>query len=105
MPPHQPPGLAPLVYKPLPLGSIRPAGWLREQLLVQAAGLSGHLDEFWADVEDSAWIGGRQEGWGRGPYWLDGVVPLGILLGDPKLKAKAAHWVDYILTHQSADGW
>ena len=48
-----------------PLGSIRPAAWLREQLVVQAAGLSGHLDEFWPDVQDSAWIGGKQEGWER----------------------------------------
>ncbi|HEY8747807.1 MAG TPA: beta-L-arabinofuranosidase domain-containing protein [Tepidisphaeraceae bacterium] len=97
--------LIPLVYHPLPLGSIRPSGWLREQLLVQASGLSGHLDEFWADVEDSAWIGGKQEGWERGPYWLDGVVPLAILLDQPKLKEKARRWVDYILTHQSQDGW
>ena len=84
MPTAQPTGLLPLAYRPLPLGSIRPAGWLRDQLQVQAGGLSGHLDEFWPDVEDSAWIGGKQEGWERGPYWLDGVVPLGILLDDPK---------------------
>ena len=40
------PGLAPRAFVPLPLGSIRPTGWLRRQLRIQADGLSGHLDEF-----------------------------------------------------------
>ena len=90
---------------PLPLGSIRPAGWLRDQLRIQADGLSGHLDEFWPDVRDSGWIGGDAEGWERGPYWLDGIVPLAFLLNDTKLLAKARRWMDYILTHQQPDGW
>ena len=29
------------VFQPLPLGAIRPTGWLRAQLEVQAAGLGG----------------------------------------------------------------
>ena len=90
---------------PLPLGSVLPRGWLRDQLQIQADGLSGHLDEFWPDVAQSKWIGGEAEGWERGPYWLDGIVPLAILLDDPRLKAKVQHWVNYILTHQHADGW
>ncbi|MBA3947636.1 MAG: glycoside hydrolase family 127 protein [Herpetosiphonaceae bacterium] len=90
---------------PLPLGAIQPRGWLCEQLRIQADGLSGHLDEFWPDVAQSRWIGGDAEGWERGPYWLDGVVPLAFLLEDPKLKAKVRHWVDEIVSHQAADGW
>ena len=75
----------------LPLGSIRPAGWLREQLLIQARGLSGHLDETWADVgPDSGWLGGGGESWERGPYYLDGLIPLAYLLDDPALKKKGA---------------
>ena len=35
---------------------IRPAGWIRRQLEIQAEGLSGHLDEIWPDVRDSRWI-------------------------------------------------
>jgi DUF1680 family protein len=95
----------PNVFQPLPLGSIRPTGWLLSQLQTQAAGLSGHLDEFWPDVAQSGWIGGEAEGWERGPYWLDGVVPLAFQLDDPRLIAKVTHWIDYILDHQREDGW
>ncbi|HET7648152.1 MAG TPA: beta-L-arabinofuranosidase domain-containing protein [Gaiellaceae bacterium] len=84
---------------------MRPAGWLADQLRVQAAGLSGHLDEFWPDVAESGWIGGDAEGWERGPYWLDGVVPLAFLLDDESLQAKVTRWVDHILEHQQEDGW
>lgn len=97
--------LLPLALHPLALGAIRPTGWLRQQLQIQANGLSGHLDEFWPDVARSAWIGGDAEGWERGPYWLDGVVPLAYLLDDERLKAKVQHWVTYILDHQHRDGW
>jgi len=99
------PALLPVALHPLPLGSIRPRGWLRRQLEIQRDGLSGHLDEFWPDIADSAWIGGAAEGWERGPYWLDGVVPLAHLLDDARLKAKVTRWIDYILEHQQQDGW
>ena len=98
-------GLIDKALHPLPLGRIRPAGWLLNQLRIQAAGLSGHLDEFWPDVAESGWIGGKAEGWERGPYWLDGIVPLAFLLDDEKLKAKAEHWINCILKYQHDDGW
>ncbi len=97
--------LAESIFQPLPLGSIKPAGWLLNQLHIQANGLSGHLDEFWPDVARSGWIGGDAEGWERGPYWLDGIVPLAFLLNDDNLKKKVYRWMDYILTHQYPDGW
>lgn len=93
------------VLKPLTLGSISPAGWLKKQLQIQAKGLTGHLDEFWPDIKDSGWIGGEADGWERGPYWLDGLVPLAFLLEDPVLIGKVQYWIDYILSHQQPDGW
>src|SRR5271155_1592866 len=81
-------GLRANTFEPLPLGSIKPSGWLKNQLEIQAAGLGGHLDEFWPDIKESAWFGGKAEGWERVPYWLDGVVPLAYVLGDPRLQAK-----------------
>jgi hypothetical protein len=92
-------------FCPLTLGEIHPTGWLQNQLQIQADGLSGHVDEFWPDIADSQWIGGKAEGWERGPYWLDGIVPLAFLLDDQKLKAKARHWIDAILQLQHDDGW
>ena len=54
--------LAPSAFYFLPQGSVRPAGWLREQLRTQADGLSGHLDETWADLgPESGWLGGKGE--------------------------------------------
>ncbi|MFN8635474.1 MAG: glycoside hydrolase family 127 protein [Chloroflexota bacterium] len=94
-----------MAFEPLPLGQVRPAGWLRDQLRIQADGLTGHLPDFWPDVQRSQWIGGNAEGWERGPYWLDGLVPLAVLLDDSKLKAHAAHWVECILASQREDGW
>lgn len=92
-------------FYPLPLGSIRPRGWLRDQLEIQASGLSGHLDETWADVgPNSGWLGGTGESWERGPYFLDGLLPLAYLLDDAHLKAKAQRYVEWTLTHQAPDG-
>jgi hypothetical protein len=89
----------------LPLTSVKPKGWLARQLQVQADGLTGHLDEFWSDVgPNSAWLGGTGESWERGPYWLDGLVPLAYLINDGRLIAKARKWVSWTLDHQQDSG-
>ena len=89
----------------LPQGAIKPTGWLRAQLQIQASGLSGHLDETWADVgPNSGWLGGTGESWERGPYFLDGLVPLAYLLDDARLKTKAQRYIEWTLTHQQANG-
>jgi uncharacterized protein len=99
------PGLAAPAFRPLPIGSIRPAGWLLRQLRIQADGLSGHLDEFWPDVGQSKWFGGQAEGWERAPYWLDGAIPLAWILRDEPLQKRISGYIDYIVTHQRDDGW
>src|ERR1700674_5745244 len=89
----------------LPLTSVRPKGWLKRQMEIQAAGLSGHLDEFWPDVgPNSGWLGGNGESWERGPYFLDGLVRVAYLLDDMRLKATAQKFVEWTLEHQRADG-
>lgn len=98
-------GLAEPMFRPLPLGSITPDGWLRNQLRIQADGLSGHLDEFWPDVGQSQWFGGKAEGWERAPYWLDGVIPLAWILGDKPLQSKVSRYMDHIISNQRPDGW
>jgi len=90
---------------PLPLGAIQPKGWLKNQLQIQVDGLSGHLDEFWPDIKNSAWFGGDGDAWERAPYWLDGVVPLAFLLNDEALKARVIKYMDTIIRGQDEDGW
>jgi hypothetical protein len=97
--------LAPGAFYLLPAGSIQPRGWLQKQLRMQADGLGGHLDETWADVgPNSGWLGGNGESWERGPYFVDGLVPLAWLLKDVTLKAKAQKFIDWTLDHQAENG-
>ena len=98
-------GLLDPAFRPLPLGSIHPRGWLARQLRIQADGLSGHLDEFWPDVGQSQWFGGAAEGWERAPYWLDGVIPLAWTLGDTSLQQKVSGHIRTIVQRQRRDGW
>ena len=89
----------------LPLGTVKPDGWLRDQLVIQGKGLTGHIDEFWPSLRDSAWHSGEGEAWERGPYYLDGLVPLAYLLEDPDLIAKVERWIEPILSSAQPNGW
>ena len=84
---------------------IKPDGWLRRQLEIQAQGLAGNLDKVWPDIRESAWIGGDREGWERVPYWLDGFIPLAYLLDDEDMIARAERYIYAILDRQGEDGW
>ena len=59
-------------YIELPLGDIKPQGWLNDQLERMAAGMTGSLDEIYPEVVGSrnGWLGGDGDGWERGPYWI-----------------------------------
>ncbi|WP_217592386.1 beta-L-arabinofuranosidase domain-containing protein [Cohnella sp. GbtcB17] len=92
-------------FEALPLGAIKPREWLHDQLRIQADGLTGHLDEHWADVgDDNGWLGGKGESWERGPYYVDGLLPLAYLLEDERLIAKAQRWIEWSLASQREDG-
>jgi len=100
----------PLVHKPfmeLPLGAVRAEGWLHEQLMQQANGMTGHLDEILPDLmgDRNGWLGGDGDQWERGPYWIDGLLPLAYILDDDALKAKAQRWVEWTLASQQEDGF
>ena len=101
---------APLLAQPytaLPLGAIRPKGMLLEMLVRQQQGLTGKLDSIYSLVcgPNNGWLGGTGDGWERGPYWIDGLVPLAYMLDDKKLKAKVQTWVEWSISNQRADGY
>ena len=93
---------APLVqtqYAELPLGAVRAEGWLLDQLERQRDGLTGHLDSLYAPVvgDNNAWLGGDGDTWERGPYWIDGLLPLAYILDDKVLIDKALKWVNAMM--------
>lgn len=94
------------VYRALPLGAIKPKGWLLQQLQTMAKGSSGHLDETYAKLkDDNGWLGGKGDGWEEAPYWLDGAVPLAYLLDDVALKAKVLRYINWTLANQRPSGY
>jgi DUF1680 family protein len=99
--------LAPVPYAELPLGAIEPRGWLLDELRRMAAGMTGHLDEWYPEVAGprNAWLGGDGDTWERGPYWIDGLYPLARLLRDANLTAKAMQWIEWTLRNQREDGY
>ena len=76
-------------YGEVPLGAIKPQGWLLHQLQIMRDGTTGHLDEVHNKIKnDNGWLGGAGDGWEETPYWLDGAVPLAYLLDEQPLKEK-----------------
>ncbi len=79
-------------------------GWIKRQLEQQRAGLFGHLHEVWKDVRDSKWFGGKEEGWERFPYYLNGLIPLAYALNDQDLIVKVEKYVDILINAQDERG-
>lgn len=93
-------------YHRLPLGAIRPAGILGGLLDKQRRGLTGAMPDIFPDVGPrSAWLGGDGESWERGPYYLDGLVPLAFLTDDPALLERVGCWMDALFSSQREDGF
>lgn len=102
--------LYPLQRKPyveLPIGSIKPSGWLKEMLIRQRNGMSSSLDILYPKVmgERNGWLGGDGDQWERGPYWIDGLLPLAYILDDDSLKQKVQPWIEWALASQREDGF
>ncbi len=94
-------------YIPLPLGAIQPQGWLREMLIRQKNGATGNLDKLYPLVMGSrnGWLGGDGDQWERGPYWIDGLLPLAYILDDKELIAKVKPWIEWTINSQQPDGY
>ena len=89
----------------LELTEVTPSGWLKEQLKIQASGLSGILYDVWDSVGSyNGWLGGTGDNWERAPYFLDGILPLAYYLKDKKLWEIAQKYIDCILDSQDEEG-
>lgn len=91
----------------LPVGSIRPAGWVGRYLELQRDGLTGHLGEIsaWLEKENNAWLTtGGDHGWEEVPYWLKGYSDLAYILDDKKMLAETKTWIEAIFASQKPDG-
>lgn len=103
----------PLLPSPLiklPIGSIRPEGWVRHQLELMADGFTGRLPELsqWCKFEGSAWASAKGEGqfgWEEMPYWLKGFADLGYVLQNERIVKESKRWIEGILSSQRADGY
>jgi len=104
------PPLVPSPLVKLPIGTITPRGWLRQQLELEADGMTGHLEEIskWCGFQDSAWAsadGQGQFGWEELPYWLKGYGDLGYVLKDDRIIRNARKWIDAVLASQEPGGY
>ena len=112
--------LTPSFYK-LPVGAVRPEGWLKRELEAWANGITGHLHEyqsetFWdtwdkrplkkdrprdvTKLYDDSWWPFEQQG-----YWADGITQLAYILDDDRLKGIAEEFMNKVLAGQNPDGY
>lgn len=101
---------SPLLSKPymeLPIGAVRPEGWLKDQMQRMCDGMTGNLDVLYEKVMGprNGWLGGDGDVWERGPYWIDGLLPLAYIMDDERLKEKVQPWVEWVLQSQQPDGY
>jgi hypothetical protein len=105
---HRPPLVSSPLLK-LPLGAVRPGGWLKHQLDLMADGMTGRLGEVSKFLgPENGWFGGDGEGWEEQPYWLRGFYSLAALSGRENLltEVPAMGWPWYAenLWQATADG-
>src|SRR5262245_13871370 len=86
---NQPP-LLPQRFVKLPVGAVRPGGWLLKSLELERDGLAGNLGEIsiWLTKKNNAWLnkdGKGDWGWEELPYWLKGYANMGYVLQDKKM--------------------
>jgi len=100
----------------LPVGAIKPEGWLKTYLEKQAAQLGYNLPKVSEPFSRPYWDG--EEGiseklqsdqywwpWEQKGYWIDGALRCAILTGDSGLYQEALEPVHFTLTHSFKNGY
>ena len=102
---NQPP-LRPAPLISLPIQSVKPGGWLLEQLKAMRDGFIGHLPEISTYLQPgSGWKTMKGSGWEEMPYWLRGYSELAFHLNDRNMISRVKAWIDPSLSSQDEDGY
>ena len=93
----------------LPVGAIKPGGWLLKSIELQRDGLAGELPQIsaWLTKKNNAWLnknGQGDWGWEEMPYWLKGYANMGYVLNDKKLIGESMIWINGTLNSQRDNG-
>lgn len=93
----------------LPVGAVKPGGWLLKSLELQRDGLAGQLGEIsiWLTKKNNAWLnkdGKGDWGWEEMPYWLKGYANIGYVLNDKKIIEESMIWINGTLNSQRDNG-
>ena len=92
----------------LPVGKVRPKGWLLEYLKRQRTGLNGQLGTVsaWLDKSGNQWLSDTGDhGWEEVPYWLRGYSSLSYILNDEAMKQESQVWFEAVLKNLKPDGF
>ena len=93
------------------ISDITPEGWVKEILVRQKDGLTGHPEAMSYPFDSCCWAGNLEMSknphyWGsdwwrfeQSAYYVDGFSKLGYILKDDALMAKGKANVDYVLDH------
>jgi len=116
VPPH--PGLVSRKFMQLPVGAVRPEGWLKRTLQAWADGITGHVHEYRSETFWNTWDNRRYRNKHREKvhraawwpfeqqaYWADGLVQTAYILDDERLKKIADKFTDGLLAGQNPDGY
>ena len=109
--PPRGPALRASRFSELPVGSVKPKGWLLAQLQAQADGITGNLNHLYAPFTGDAWTSQQTDPatewvpWEVRAYWCDGALRCGLLLQNQSLIDDASQLVKYTFDHPASDGY
>lgn len=91
----------------LPVGAVKPEGWLENQMLMMKENITGLMKEHSNyNVSTSEWLNGTSgEAWEKGPYFARGLVAMAYVLDDEELLDEAMVWVAAIIDSQDSTGF
>ncbi len=100
-------------FRELPVGSVRPKGWIKSWLERQAVGLGGHPEDLAYPYDTCMYTGkvpppavpNGQIWWPyeQSGYFVDAATRLSLLIDNPRVKELSRKNLDFILEHSGSD--